>query len=120
MLDLNSMIVFSEKPGILIDFYTKVFQNKPDWIGGELVSWTVGRSFFTIGPHDKVHGKSKDPNRMMFFLETADVKKEYERIKAIGATIIAKPYHPKESPKQLIATLADPDGNLFQLETPIA
>lgn len=118
MLDLRSMIVFSENPKVLVEFYNKVFQTKPDWSGGEYVSWTVGRSYFTVGPHDHVHGKSKDPNRMMYFFETSDVQNEFERIKILGAVVVAEPYHPKESPSQIIATFADPDGNMFQLETP--
>ncbi len=119
MLNLNSFVLFSQNPKVLIDFYTKVFQLKPDWAEGELVSWTVGASFFTIGPHSQVKGKSKEPVRMMCIFETNNVEKEVERIKALGAKVIAEPYHPQESPKQVLATLADPDGNTFQLETPI-
>jgi predicted enzyme related to lactoylglutathione lyase len=52
---------------------------------------------------------------MMFNLETKDVEAEFDRIKKLGATVVAKPYHPKEDPKGTIATFADPDANLFQL-----
>jgi predicted enzyme related to lactoylglutathione lyase len=48
----------------------------------------------------------------MFNFETAQVKEEFERIKALGATIIREPYQIGEG---WIATLADPDGNYFQL-----
>lgn len=119
MLDLHSFILFSEKPEILFEFYTKVFQTEPDWSEGQLKSWTVGASFFTIGPHSEVKGKSREPVRMMCIFETPDVKGEFERIKALGAKVIAEPYSPKESPNQIMATLADPDGNTFQLETPL-
>jgi hypothetical protein len=32
MLDLRSILVFSEDPRKLSDFYKKVFQKNPDWV----------------------------------------------------------------------------------------
>lgn len=119
MLNLRSFILFSENPKQLFEFYSNVFQMKPDWSEGELKSWTVGASFFTIGPHSEVKDLSKEPVRQMCIFETKDVRGEFEQIKSLGANVIAEPYAPKESPNQLMATLADPDGNTFQLETPL-
>jgi len=61
-------------------------------------------------------GKAKDPGRLMFNLETAQVKEEFERIKTSGVTDIRETY---EMGGGWIATLADPDGNYFQLVTPM-
>jgi predicted enzyme related to lactoylglutathione lyase len=62
-------------------------------------------------------GNTKDPGRVMFNFETSEVKEEFERIKAIdGAVVIAAPY---EMGGGWIATLADPEGNYFQLVTPM-
>ena len=56
----------------------------------------------------------------MFNFETDDVKKEFERIKEIGAHVIKEPYSMDENDDQSqIATFADPDGNYFQLMTPM-
>ena len=38
MLNLNSFILFSEKPSVLVEFYKNVFQAEPDWSGGEFRS----------------------------------------------------------------------------------
>lgn len=119
MLNLNSVIVFSENPETLVEFYKKVFQKDPDWSGGDFSGWQVGSGYLTVGPHDKVHGKSTNPERMMFFLETDDVAGEFARIKGLGSTVVAEPYHPGEEPEMWIATFADPDGNYFQLATPM-
>ena len=54
----------------------------------------------------------------MFNFETRDVKGEFERIKKLGAAVVAEPYHPGEDPKGTIATFSDPDNNYFQLVTP--
>jgi predicted enzyme related to lactoylglutathione lyase len=52
----------------------------------------------------------------MFNFETSQVKEEFDRIKSIGAKVIREPY---EMGGGWIATLADPDGNYFQLVTPM-
>ena len=118
MLDLNSILVFSEDPEKLADFYQKVFDKKPDWSEGNCFGFMVGKGFITICPHDKVRGKNKNPERIMFNFETTEVKGEFERIKKLRATVVAEPYNPAEDPKGWIATLADPDQNYFQLVTP--
>ncbi len=118
MLELNSILVFSENPKALSDFYKKVFQKEPDWKENEYTGFAAGKGFITIGPHEKVHGKNPNPERFMFNLETEDVKGEFERIKGLGASVIAKPYKPGEVEDMWIATFADPDGNYFQLMTP--
>ena len=55
---------------------------------------------------------------LMLNLETDDVQGEFERIKkAADPTVIAEPYT-MGGEEYRIATLADPDGNYFQLVTP--
>ena len=118
MLDFNSILVFSKDPKKLADFYKQVFQKDPDWSEGGYYGFMAGKGFITFGPHDKVQGKNANPERMMFNFETKDVKGEFERIKKLGAAVVAKPYNPGEDPKGMIATFADPDNNYFQLVTP--
>lgn len=96
-------------------FYEKVFGKKPDMSEGDWSGWTVGNCFIGIGAHSEVKGKAQEPQRMMFNLEIKEVKEEFERIKGLGATVIKEPY---EMGGAWIATLADPDGNYFQLMTP--
>ncbi len=119
MLNLNTLIVFSENPEKLMEFYKQVLQKEPDWSGGQFYGFKVGVGFLTVGPHSEVHGKSADPERIIFNFETDDVEGEMERIKGLGAEVIAQPYHPGEEEEMMIATLADPDGNYFQLVTPM-
>ena len=124
MLNFNSILVFSENPAELASFYEKVFEKKPDWDMEGYKGFTVGAASITFGPHDKVKGKSQNPERIMFNLETEDVKGEFERIKGIeGAEVIAAPYGDEEKPAEegggLVGTFADPDGNYFQLMTPM-
>ena len=114
-LNLNSLIVSSENPEKLREFYGKVFDKKPDMDQNGYFGWLIGKAFITFGPHDKVKGKSTNPERVMFNFESEDVKGEFERIKNLGASVIAEPY---DMGGMWIATLSDPDGNYFQLLSP--
>jgi len=117
MLNFSSILVSSEKPEKLRSFYQKVFDKNPEMDEGGYFGWMVGKGFIMFGPHDKIKGKNAQPERFMFNLETKEVKKEFARIKKLGAKVIAAPYQMGEGPAW-IATLADPDGNYFQLATP--
>ncbi len=120
MLNFNSLLIFSEKPKPLAEFYKKVFGSKPVWDGEGYTTFKVGDGYITVGPHSEVSGKSSNPQRIMFNFETTEVKKEFERIKKIGAEVIKEPYTMGELEDDgLIATLADPDGNYFQLMSPM-
>ena len=118
MLEFNSILVYSGDPKRLADFYKQVFQKDPDWSEGGYYGFKAGKGFITFGPHDKVHGKNANPERIMFNFEIKDVKGEFERIKKLGAAVVAKPYNPAENTEGMIATFADPDNNYFQLMTP--
>lgn len=120
-LDFNGILVNSEDPKVLTEFYTKVFEKEPEWDMGGYSGWKVNSAFFTVGPHSEVKGKNADAPRFMVMLTTDDVKGEYERImKDAGAKSVAEPYNPDENSDDMwLATLEDPDGNYFQLASPM-
>jgi predicted enzyme related to lactoylglutathione lyase len=118
MLNLNSLLVSSENPDELSDFYQKVLEKKPDMEDEDYIGFTAGNTFLSIGFHDKVTGRNPSPERIIINFETADVIKEFERIKKLGAKVIAEPYQMGEDMPGWIATFEDPDGNYFQLMTP--
>jgi predicted enzyme related to lactoylglutathione lyase len=119
MLNLNSIMIGSENSKELALFYEKVVEKKPDMVDGDWYGFSIGSTFLSIGMHDKVKGKSGNPERIILNFETKEVLKEFDRIKALGATVIASPYAMGEGENQAqIATFADPEGNYFQLMTP--
>jgi predicted enzyme related to lactoylglutathione lyase len=116
MLNLNSIMVGSMQPKVMAEFYEKVFEKKPDMVDGDWSGWQVGASFFGVGEHTEMKGKAKEGGRVMFNLETKDVKGEFERISKIkGVEVVKEPY---DLQGMWIATFADPDGNYFQLMSP--
>jgi len=118
-LNFNSIIIGSSDPKKLIAFYKKVLGEKVEWGEEEWAGWQVGSGHLIIGPHDKVRGKSKEPERILLNFETKNLKEEFARIKELGAKVVAEPYRPEQEQGMTIATFADPDGNYFQLMTPM-
>ena len=116
-MDFNSVLIGSEDPAQLVAYYTKLF-GEPAFTDGGYSGWQIGSGWITIGPHSEVKGRSREPGRMILNIETADVKGDFERFKAAGATVIADPYTYEDEPG-FIATLEDPDGNYFQLMSPM-
>lgn len=106
----------TSNPKEMGQFYQKVFDKKPDMVDGDSLGWKVGSCFFGVGEHSEVKGNSKEPQRIIFNIETENVKEEFERIKSLGAKVIKEPYEMQEN--MWIATFADPDGNYFQLMSP--
>jgi predicted enzyme related to lactoylglutathione lyase len=102
----------------LAAFYEQVFGKPADMMEQEqgYAGWQVGNTTFSLLTHSAMQGPTKDPGRVMINFETTQVTEEFERIKAIGAVVIREPYAIGEG---WIATLSDPDGNYFQLITPM-
>ena len=120
-LNLNNVMLGSEDSKQLADFYTKVLgAPNPDW-SDEANGWfgfQAGDGSMAIGPHSDVKGKNEQPGRIMLNFSTADVQGEFERIKGLGADVVAEPYAPGGGEGMMMCTFADPDGNYFQLATP--
>lgn len=118
MLNLNTVMVGTKQPAALGAFYEMVL-GRPADMSDEAFGfwgWQAGSAYFSILDHSEMAGQAKDPGRVMFNFETAQVQEEFARIKAGGATVIREPYSMGGG---WIATLADPDGNYFQLVTPM-
>lgn len=117
MLNFNSVLIGSEQPDVLAGFYAKVFGKPADFADGGYSGWQVGNAFVTIGPHSELKGAAKEPARVLLNFETEQVKEEFERVKGV-ARVVKEPYQMEGMPGW-IATLADPDGNYFQLVSPM-
>jgi predicted enzyme related to lactoylglutathione lyase len=116
-MNLNSILIGSDQPEVLTAYYTKVF-GKPDYQESGYAGWQLGAVNLSVGPHSEVHGKSAHPGRILLNIESDDVAGEFARMKAAGAIVIREPYQLGENGEFWVATLADPDDNYFQLQTP--
>jgi predicted enzyme related to lactoylglutathione lyase len=116
-MNFNSILVGSADPNRLVDYYTKLF-GEPGFNDGTYAGWQLGSGFLTIGPHSEVTGKNPQPGRLIWNIETPDVRGEFAKLQAAGAIVVREPYSFEGMPDSAIATLADPDDNYFQLTTP--
>ena len=118
MLSLNSVMIGTKQSEALVAFYEKVFGKPADMVDAEhgFHGWQVGSAYLSVLDHSEMGGNAKDPGRVMFNFETTQVKEEFERIKSMGGAVIHEPYAMGQG---WLATLADPDGNYFQLITPM-
>ena len=118
MLKLNSVMMGSTQAEVMVEFYTKVFGKPADMQDPDngFWGWNLGGAFLGVLNHSEMTGGAKDAGRVMVNFETAEVKEEFSRIKAFGGKVIHLPYEMGEG---WVATLADPDGNYFQLMTPM-
>jgi predicted enzyme related to lactoylglutathione lyase len=116
-MNFNSILIGSDNPQVLVDYYTKLF-GKPGFEDSGYAGWQIGSGSVTVAAHSEVSGKSAQPGRLIWNIETADVRGEFAKFQAAGAIVIREPYEFEGMPGSALATLADPDGNYFQLTTP--
>jgi predicted enzyme related to lactoylglutathione lyase len=117
-MNFNSILIGSENADRLAAYYTKLF-GEPTWNDGGYTGWMLGGGAVTIGPHSEVTGSNAQPGRLIWNIETADVAGDFERFKAAGALVVREPYSFEGAPDSRIATFSDPDGNYFQLMSPM-
>ena len=116
-MNLNSILIGSEDPKRLAEYYTKLF-GEPTMSDGGYDGWKIGGGWISVGPHDQVKGKNAHPGRIIWNIESGDVKGDFARFEAAGAKVVREPYSIGDPPAW-IATFADPDDNYFQLVSPM-
>jgi predicted enzyme related to lactoylglutathione lyase len=106
------------QPEVMVEFYVKVFGKPADMVDQEngFWGWQLGAAYLGILNHSEMTGNAKDPGRILINFETHEVKEEFKRILSLGAKVAHTPYEMGEG---WVATLIDPDGNYFQLISPM-
>ena len=117
-MNFNSIMIGSDDPGRLVEYYTRLF-GEPTMADDSYTGWLIGSGFVTIGAHSEVHGRNAHPGRIIWNIESTDVRGDFDRFVAAGAMVVTEPYGFDGFPDMLIATLTDPDDNYFQLMSPM-
>jgi predicted enzyme related to lactoylglutathione lyase len=115
-MKLAGAMIGSDQPDVLGAFYAKVL-GEPGFRDGTWWGWS-DKADLMIGAHSDVSGHNKLPQRIMLMLEVPDVTQAFKEITAMGAKVVAEPYHPQENSEMMLATVEDPDGNYVQLAPP--
>lgn len=104
--------ITSENPLALLAFYRDVIGLEPNPNMGEAALNVAGATIAFDG-HSEVHGKAKEPHRVLIDLFVDDIKAEQARLEAAGVKFIRT--QGKEPWGGIISTFPDPDGNYVQL-----
>ena len=108
-MNFNNILIGSEDPQRLADYYTRLF-GKPTWDDSGYVGWLIGSGGVTVGPHDQVKGPNTQPGRIIWNIESPDVKGDFERLKAAGATVVREPYDFEHHPINKTANVVRVDS----------
>lgn len=118
-MNFNNIMIGTDNRERLADFYTRLL-GEPAMADEGYSGWQIGSGWLTVGAHSEVSGRNREPGRFIWNIESDDVRADFERFKAAGAEVVAEPYQLDGMPEDAwIATLADPDGNYFQLMSPM-
>lgn len=91
------------------------FKQKSDLPTDTFIAFDFGDNWFWIAPHDKVHGKNKDPYRIMIEFYVESVMDAYKELKEHNVEFIAVPFPDPLGGDGWCMTFKDPDGNLIQM-----
>jgi predicted enzyme related to lactoylglutathione lyase len=117
-VNFNSILIGSEESERLAEYYGRVL-GEPAFTGEGYTTWMIGSGAVTVGPHTEVKGRNTAPGRLIWNIESADVRADFDRFQAAGATVVKAPYEFEGMPGTWIATFSDPDDNYFQLISPV-
>ena len=127
MYSKYQILIFSEKPDELVQFYQNVLEmpllKKLDIPNDYGYSLEVSGEFkLWIGYHSEIKGKAKEPFRHIYNLYVESVMDWFNKIKdKDGVTIVAKPQEtPFSTPENptWVCTFLDPEDNCWQFMGP--
>ena len=94
-------------------FYVDVLGLRPRSDREGFVNFELGAQRLTVTVHSELDGSATDPLRLMINLASDHIAADYDAAIDSGARSLRPPE--RESWGGVVATLADPDGNVVQL-----
>src|SRR4029077_19647806 len=82
-MNFTGILIGSEDPQRLVDYYIKLL-GEPAFNQDGFTAWEVGSGSVALGKHSEVHGRNASPGRLIWNMESTDVKGDFERFKAAG------------------------------------
>ena len=115
---LAGVIVYAnaERYPEMRSFYVDALGLVPRSNRAGFINFELGEQRLTITVHSELEGPNTDPLHVMINLATSDIDADFAAAVDAGARPLRPPE--RESWGGIIATLADPDGNIVQLLQP--
>lgn len=115
---LAGVIFWTEQLDVMAQFYRDILRLPVHSLHPDFVAFELGGVRLSVGLHSRVHGRSRDPHRVMVNLGVDDIHALYAALRDRGVEFTRPPE--REHWGGWIATFRDPDGNLLQLLQPAA
>ncbi len=115
---LAGVLVFTEAVRFppMLRFYRDTLGLTPRSVKADFVNFDWAGVRLSVSVHDRVHGASRDPLRVMIHLAVTDIHAVHARLADAGVVFSRAPE--REPWGGWVATFADPDGNTLQLLQP--
>jgi predicted enzyme related to lactoylglutathione lyase len=97
----------------MVRFYRDTLGLRPRSVRGDFINFEWGDVRLSVGIHNGVRGRARDPLRVMVNFAVDDIHATYERLRAVGTHFTRAPE--TEDWGGSVATFDDPDGNVLQL-----
>lgn len=111
---LIGVLIYTGDLKRLANFYENTLGMTPQSVKSHAVAFKWSNNTrITLATHSEVHGRSREPQRMMVNLATDDILAAHAALAAKGVAFIRKPEQEKWG--GWVATFSDPDGNILQL-----
>src|SRR5262245_11736777 len=94
-------------------FYRDQLGLPPPTSNSDLINFDWGGVRLSVSVHDRVHGATQEPYRIMVNLAVDDIAAVHARLSVAGVAFARPPE--REGWGGWVASLTDPDGNLIQL-----
>ncbi len=111
--DIAGVILWTKDVERLAGFYRDILGLTVHSVRQDFVAFEVGDRRLSIGWHDEVPGKARDPFRVMVNLGVQNIHEVYARLRGEDVAFIRPPE--QEHWGGWVATFRDPDGNILQL-----
>ena len=111
---LVGVVLWTDRMEAMVDFYEAVLELPVRSRHDDFAVFTLQPGVrLSIGLHDRVRGRSRDPYRVMVNLGVPDIHRAAATLKGRGVVFTREPE--QEHWGGWVATFHDPDGNTVQL-----
>jgi catechol 2,3-dioxygenase-like lactoylglutathione lyase family enzyme len=112
--DIAGVVFWTENLEEMLRFYQETLGLPLHSHHGDFVALEVSPGVrLNLGRHSQVHGRARDPYRVMLHLRVTDMGATAARLKGRGVSFLREPE--QEAWGGRVATIQDPDGNILQL-----
>lgn len=107
------VLIWTADFSAMLAFYRDTLGLRPRSVKPDFANFAWGSFRLSIGTHHDVHGRSRDPLRIMLNFAVADIFAWHARLAGAGVPFLRPPE--QEEWGGWVATFSDPDGNTVQL-----